>query len=92
MPDERRTWVVDSVEEGIAAVEEAGARLVRVPAWILPPGVREGDVLSVTRSVEDGASVLRVTPDLAATEAALRRSRDQLGRALPNGPGGDIVL
>jgi hypothetical protein len=92
MPDERRTWVVDSVEEGIAAVEEDGARLVRVPAWILPPGAREGDVLSVTRSVEDGASVLRVTPDRAATEAALRRSREQLGRAAPNDPGGDIVL
>jgi DUF3006 family protein len=93
MPGQNRTWVVDSIEEGIAALEEDGAWLVRLPAWLLPDGAREGDVLAVSRTAEsDGAATLRVTIDRAATEAALRRSREQLGRAAGRDPGGDIVL
>lgn len=92
MPGQDRTWVIDSIEEGVAALEEDG-RLVRVPAWILPDGAREGDVLAVSRTAEgDGSAVLRVTIDRAATEAALRRSREQLGRIAGRDPGGDIVL
>ncbi len=88
-----RRWVVDSIEEGIAAVHEAGAGLVRVPAWMLPPGVREGDVLAVEHSVDSGgASSLRISHDRAATEDAMRRSREQLSRAARGDPGGDIVL
>lgn len=92
MPGERRTWVVDSIEEGVAAVHEDGERLLHVPAWILPAGVKEGDVLAVTRAAEGGAATLRLALDPAATEAALRRSREQLGRLSRNDPGGDIVL
>ncbi|HEX2077751.1 MAG TPA: DUF3006 family protein, partial [Longimicrobium sp.] len=66
-----RRWVVDSIEEGVAAVHEEGAGLVRVPAWILPPGTREGDVLAVEQSAgADGASSLRIAIDRAATEDA----------------------
>ena len=75
-----RRWVVDSVEEGVASVEEDGARMLRVPAWILPAGAREGDVLSVAHAAEGDAATLRITIDRAATEEALRRSREQLGR------------
>jgi DNA-binding transcriptional LysR family regulator len=87
-----RRWVVDSIEEGIAAVHD-GAGIVRVPAWMLPPGAREGDVLAVEQSVgADGASSLRIAVDSAATEDALRRSREQVSRAARRDPGGDIVL
>jgi hypothetical protein len=93
MPGQTRTWVVDSIEEGVAALEEDGARLVRLPAWLLPDGAREGDVLAVSRTARgDGDVTLRLTIDRAATEAALRRSREQLGGVAGRDPGGDIVL
>jgi hypothetical protein len=94
MPGTRRTWTVDSIEEGMAALEEEGGRVLRLPLWLLPEGVREGEVLTVSR-VEDGRGgvVLTVRVDREATERALRRSREQLERTPPgNDPGGDIVL
>ena len=93
MDVERRRWVVDSVEEGVAAVHQEGAGLVRVPAWMLPPGAREGDVLAVEHAREGpDASSVRITLDRAATAAALRRSREQVRRVHSGDPGGDIVL
>ena len=92
MADEARRWVVDSVEEGIAAVEEDGARMLHVPAWLLPATAREGDVLRVSRRDEGAAVSLRIEVDHAATEAALGRSREQVSRLSRNDPRGDIVL
>jgi hypothetical protein len=88
------TWTVDAIEEGIAAIVVEGRRLIHVPLASLPPDVREGDVLAVTRTVRDGGAVtLDVRIDREATEAAFRRSREQLAR-MPrsNDPGGDIHL
>ncbi len=89
-----RTWTVDSVEEGVAALHEEGAGLRRVPRWLLPSAAREGDVLRVAR--EDGpageAVTLRVRLDRAATAAALRRSVERLEGVRRDDPGGDIVL
>lgn len=92
MPQTQRTWTVDSIEEGIAAVEEQGGRMIRVPAWLLPDGVREGDVVAVTREGGDGAAVLTFRVDREATERALARSREQVERLRSRDPGGDIVL
>ena len=93
MDKDSRRWMVDSVEEGIAAVNDDGGRILHVPAWILPSGTREGDVLSVSRAPEgDGACTLRIVIDRAATDEALRISREQVERRLPHDPGGDIVL
>lgn len=85
-------YVVDSIEEGVAALEgESG--LLHLPLAQLPAGVREGQVLAVLRVPSGAGHELRIRIDPAATEAALARSRAQLG-ALPrqNDPGGDIVL
>lgn len=87
-----RRWVVDSIEEGVAAVHQDDGGLVRLPVWILPAGAGEGDVLAVEHSAADGASSLRITIDRAATADALRRSREQVQRRAPHDPGGDIVL
>ncbi|MBW3571357.1 MAG: DUF3006 domain-containing protein [Gemmatimonadetes bacterium] len=87
-----RRWTVDAIEEGIAAVHQDDGRLVHLPGWILPPGTREGDVLAVEHGFAQGASTLRITLDRAATDDAIRRSREQLQRRLPHDPGGDIVL
>ncbi|HEX6371713.1 MAG TPA: DUF3006 domain-containing protein [Longimicrobium sp.] len=91
MSDAVRRWVVDSVEEGIAAVHQDDGRMVRVPAWILPAATREGDVLAVEHDASAETSALRITLDRAATDDALRRSRQRLDRR-PHDPGGDIVL
>lgn len=94
MPEARPLrYVVDSVEENVAALE-GGGRLLHLPLALLPTGVREGDVLAVFRSEEgDGGCTLRVRIDRAATGDALRRSRAQLDALPPQAdPGGDIVL
>jgi hypothetical protein len=92
---ERHRWILDSIEEGTAAVEEDGARVVHVPLWLLPQGVREGDVLHVTREAGEGTRTnFRVEIDREATAEARRRSAEQVSR--PPGPrrdpGGDIKL
>ena len=93
MPSTRHSWTVDSIEEGIAAVEEDGARMLRLPLSLLPTGAREGDVLSVLREEEGGAVVLTVRADPEGTARALARSRAQVEGTPPgNDPGGHIVL
>lgn len=88
---ERRQWIVDSVAEDVAAIEEDGERIVRVPRWLLPKGAREGSVLSVTRSVEGGEVVLRIELDAAAEAEVLERSRRQVEGGTGDA-GGDVVL
>jgi hypothetical protein len=93
MVGDARQWVVDSVEEGIAAVNDDDGRILHVPVWILPSGAREGDVLSLARTADgDGACTVRIAVDRAATDEALRISREQVERRLPHDPGGDIIL
>ena len=93
MDGDTRQWVVDSIEDGIAAVNDDGGRILHVPASILPSGAREGDVLALTRTPDgDGACTLRIAVDRAATDQALRVSREQVERRLPHDPGGDIIL
>lgn len=85
-------WTIDAIEEGIAALEAEGT-LLHLPLALLPAGVREGDVLTVERTADADGCVLHIRPNPAATEAALQRSRNQLGAMRPaNDPGGDIVL
>ena len=82
-------WTIDSIEEGVAAIEEDGARLIHVPVWLLPDDARAGDVLRARR---DGDRVL-VERDDAARDEALRRSREQTrARPNPRDPGGPIDL
>jgi hypothetical protein len=87
-----RTWTVDSIEEGIAAVHEGDGPPVHLPAWLLPKGTREGDVLAVERTETRGSVTLRIRPDRPATERALEASRAQVARMKGDDPGGDIQL
>jgi hypothetical protein len=98
------TWIIDSLEEDSAQIEEDGARVIHVPRSILPGGAREGDVLIVTREDQaagkgaQGATSVRVTItlDQGATRAAKFKSRQQVRRisqALKKAdPGGDVIL
>ncbi|HEX2188137.1 MAG TPA: DUF3006 domain-containing protein [Longimicrobiaceae bacterium] len=93
MPDARRSWTVDSIEEGIAAVVDAGGRVLHLPLWLLPGGVREGDVLAVAREGGADRVALTVAVDRDATERAFRRSRERVEGAPPGPhPVGDVVL
>ncbi len=88
-----QTWTVDSIEEGIAAVQQEDGRMLHLPAWLLPDGTREGDIVAIVREpAEDGAVTLRLRIDRAATERALAASREQLARLRQGDGGGDIQL
>jgi hypothetical protein len=97
-------WIIDSLEEDSAQIEEDGVRLIHVPRSILPDGAREGDVLMVEREAhragkgEQKGDAVRLTImlDRGATRAAKFRSRQQVRRASEaskkQDPGGDVVL
>ncbi len=87
-----RTWTVDSIEEGVAAVHEGDAPPLHLPTWLLPDGTREGDVLTVERKTVRGAVTLRLRIDRDATTRALDASREQVARMKRSDPGGDIQL
>lgn len=64
-------WVIDSIEQGIAALEVEEGKTVCVPVSALPEGCKEGDVLTVNvdkkqttkRKEESGALIESVFID-----------------------------
>jgi len=94
------TWLIDSLEEDSAQIEEDGTRVIHVPRSILPPGAREGDVLTVgleqQRRGKREAVRVTITLDPDATEAATEKSRQQVKRgkaaSRKRDSGGDIEL
>jgi hypothetical protein len=86
------TWIVDGIEENVARVEIDGD-VFSVPRWLLPDGVREGDVVRVNQQREATRTVLTVERDEEATRAAMARSAEQVReRGTAKDPGGDITL
>ena len=85
-------WVVDVIEEGSASIEVDGRTVTPIPAWLLPEGVREGDVLSVTHDRGEGKSALVIGADPEAKKKALDRSAKQVSRKSKNDPGGNVQL
>ncbi|MHB1223477.1 MAG: DUF3006 domain-containing protein [Gemmatimonadaceae bacterium] len=93
MTRQHHVWTIDSIEEEVARVEVDGDRVVTLPAWLLPAGTAEGDVLHVSHQREAARSVLVIDLDRAATRLANRRSERQLADTpVDSGRGGDIVL
>lgn len=92
MARSKHTWVVDVVEDGSASIEIDGRMVTPLPAWMLPEGVREGDVLSVTHTRKEAKSSLVIEIDPAAKGKALARSAKQVGRKAKNDRGGDVRL
>lgn len=96
--DTGHSWSIDSIEEGMARIEEDGGRMLTVPVTMLPVGAKEGQLLRVVFSSEAGQdSVPRsITIDHAATEAALRKSAATTAEAMKHSarrdPGGDVAL
>jgi hypothetical protein len=86
------TWVVDVVEDGSASIEVDGRSVTPIPEWMLPTGVKEGDVLAVTHEREEGRSVLSIRLDAEAKKKAMERSVKQVSRKTKKDHGGDIQL
>jgi DUF3006 family protein len=68
----RHTWVVDVIEDGSASIEVDGRTVTPIPQWMLPEGVKEGDVLSVTHDRKVGKSALLIETDPEAKKKLLR--------------------
>jgi len=88
----KHTWVVDVIEDGSASIEVDGRTVTPIPQWMLPEGVKEGDVLSVTHERRKGKSELLIETDTEAKKKALDRSEKQVSRKARNDRGGDIQL
>jgi DUF3006 family protein len=88
----KHTWLVDVIEDGSASIEIDGRMVTPVPAWMLPEGVREGDVLSVTHTRKEAKSSLVIEIDPEAKEKALARSAKQVAKKSKNDQGGNIEL
>ena len=88
----KHTWIVDVIEDGSASIEVDGRSVTPTPQWMLPEGVREGDVLSVTHDRKEGKSALLIETDPGAKRKALDRSMKQVVKKTKNNRGGDISL
>jgi hypothetical protein len=88
----KHTWIVDVIEDGSASIEVDGRTVTPIPQWMLPEGVKEGDVLSVTHDRGEGKSALLIETDPEARKKALDKSARQVTRTSKNDPGGDVSL
>ena len=87
----KHTWIVDVIEDGSASIEVDGRTVTPIPQWLLPEGVREGDVLSVTHDRKEGKSALLIETDPGAKKKALDKSAKQVARK-SNDRGGNVSL
>jgi Protein of unknown function (DUF3006) len=65
----KHTWVIEVIEDGSASIQIDGRMVTPVPAWMLPEGAREGDVLSVTHTRKEDRSALVIEIDSEAKRA-----------------------
>jgi hypothetical protein len=59
----KHTWVIEVIEDGSASIQIDGRIVTPVPAWMLPEGAREGDVLSVSHTRKEDRSALVIEID-----------------------------
>ena len=88
----KHVWIIDVIEDGSASIEVDGKSVTPIPAWMLPEGAKEGDVLSVTHDRREGKSSLTIIADPEAKKKALDRSAQQVSRKSTRDRGGDIQL
>ncbi len=85
--------VIDRFEGDLVVVEVDGDRFLDLPRWLLPAGVREGEVVMARAALgENGERRLELWGDRAATEAARAEAEAVLARLRKRDPGGDLTL
>lgn len=88
-----RRWTIDRWEGDLVVVEDEGGRILDLPAWLLPAGAREGDVVVVAAEpAENGERRLTLRLDHRAAAAARAAAESVLARLRARDPGGDIDL
>ena len=70
----RHSWIVTVLDDDSAAVEDDGRAVVPLPRWMLPAGVREGDVLTVLHERKRRGSRLTIVVDRERTAVAYQQS------------------
>jgi len=87
MQSSRHSWIVTLLEDDSAALEIDGRALTPLPRWMLPAGVREGDVLTVLHERKRRGSRLTIVIDRERTANSYHQSEAD---AAEEGKGGTI--
>jgi hypothetical protein len=82
---EGQRWVIDSIEESVAAVELSDGQVIHLPVKLLPKGAKQGQVLRVTLEIDAAATKQALTESAAQVKKGRDASRKR-------DPGGDIAL
>lgn len=75
-----RRLVVDRFEGDLVVARDDGGRFHDLPRWLLPAGVREGDVVAVRGDGDGAGARVELTIDRAAADAARREAAELLAR------------
>jgi hypothetical protein len=78
-PGERRL-VVDRFEGDLVVVGDDAGRFLDLPRWLLPAGLREGDVVAVQGEGEGPEARVELRIDRAAADAARAEAAELLAR------------
>ena len=81
----RHSWIVTLLDDDSAALEIDGRALTPLPRWMLPAGVREGDVLTVLHERKRRGSRLTIVIDRERTAVAYQQTEED---ASESGKGG----
>jgi hypothetical protein len=96
--DVEHRWAVDSIENGVARIEEDGKDMISVPLRLLPEGVTEGQLLRVIRGPGNAqdAAIISIAIDAEATLEAMAKSKATMTGAMRASKkldkGGDVSL
>ena len=85
-----RRLVVDRFEDDLVVARDDGGRFHDLPRWLLPAGLREGDVVAVRADGEGAGARVELRIDRAAAEAARGEAAELLARLTRRDDQGDL--
>jgi hypothetical protein len=85
-------YAIDRREGELVVLVDEEGRVLDVPAWVVPPSARPGEVLDVVTMWDQGSWVVRCRVDAEASENARSAADERLRRLRERDPGGDVAL
>jgi len=79
MRHERHHWLVNVLDDDTAAIQVDGREVTSIPRWLLPEGVREGDVVVVDHDRSTDRSTLVIEPDPTTRQHVYEHPEGGLG-------------